>query len=76
MTQEAVVRWKQWLVSWLVVWPLSVSMPWALAALLELADLRLPGWLFKMLVAGLISFNMVYWLMPQSSRLMARWLVR
>ncbi|MGY2440944.1 hypothetical protein [Pseudomonas sp. SDO52101_S400] len=76
MTPETGARWKQWLVSWLVVWPLSVSMPWALAALLELADLRLPGWLFKMLVAGLISFNMVYWLMPQSSRLMSRWLLR
>ncbi|MFJ4194192.1 hypothetical protein [Pseudomonas sp. NPDC089534] len=75
MSVEA-ARWKQWLLSWLIVWPLSVSMPWALAAVLEMGNLQVPGWLFKAIVAGLISFNMVYWLVPRSHRLMARWLLR
>ncbi|MOA61719.1 hypothetical protein D3C78_1869290 [compost metagenome] len=51
-------------------------MPWGLAALLEVANLQWPAWLFKVVVAGLISFNMVYWMLPLSARLTARWLLR
>ncbi|MHC8338950.1 hypothetical protein [Pseudomonas sp. HLT2-19-2] len=74
--RATVARWKQWLLSWSVVLPLSVFMPGFLAVLLELSDLHLPAWLFKVLVAGLVSFNMVYWLMPMTTRLMSRWLLR
>ncbi|WP_415767296.1 hypothetical protein [Pseudomonas sp. ZB1P45] len=70
-----VERWKQWLLSWMIVLPLTVFVPWVLAALLELSDLRLPIWLFKVAVAGVVSFSMVYGLMPLTTRLMSRWLL-
>ena len=76
MSSNTGARWKQWVLSWLVVLPLTVSMPWGLATLLELADLEGPGWLFKVVVAGLISFNMVYWMLPLSARLLSRWMLR
>ncbi|MNB55900.1 hypothetical protein D3C87_473390 [compost metagenome] len=76
MSSPSGARWKQWVLSWLIVLPLSVSMPWGLAALLEVANLQWPAWLFKVVVAGLISFNMVYWMLPLSARLTARWLLR
>lgn len=71
-----VARWKQWVLSWMIVLPLTVFLPWGLAVLLELADLRWPVWVFKVTVAGLVSFNMVYWLMPFTTRLMSRWLLK
>lgn len=76
MSSHPGARWKHWVLSWLIVLPLSVSMPWGLAALLEMSNLHWPAWLFKVVVAGLISFNMVYWMLPLSARLMARWLLR
>ena len=76
MSSSTGARWKQWVLSWLVVLPLTVSMPWGLATLLELVDLEWPGWLFKVVVAGLISFNMVYWMLPLSARLLSRWMLR
>ncbi|MFJ5239208.1 hypothetical protein ACIP86_21190 [Pseudomonas neuropathica] len=76
MSSPSGARWKQWVLSWLIVLPLSVSMPWGLAARLEVANLHWPAWLFKVVVAGLISFNMVYWMLPLSARLTARWLLR
>ncbi|MBP5953921.1 hypothetical protein [Pseudomonas sp. P42] len=76
MSSNTGARWKQWVLSWLVVLPLTVSMPWGLATLLELVDLEWPGWLFKVVVAGLISFNMVYWMLPLSARLLSRWMLR
>ena len=76
MSSSTGARWKQWVLSWLVVLPLTVSMPWGLATLLELADLEWPGWLFKVVVAGLISFNMVYWMLPLRARLLSRWMLR
>ncbi|MET1078796.1 MAG: antibiotic biosynthesis monooxygenase [Pseudomonas sp.] len=73
--RAAVARWKQWLLAWLVVLPLSVSMPGLVTTVLEFSDLQLPLWLFNVVVAGLVSFNMAYWLMPITTRLMSRWLV-
>lgn len=70
-----VARWKQWLVSWAVVLPLTVVMPWILSTLLDLAGLQPPLWLFKTVLAGLVSLSMVYWLMPMSTRLLSRWLL-
>lgn len=69
-------RWKQWLLSWVVVLPLTVFIPWLLSAVLELTELDLPVWLFKVMVAGVVSLSMVYWLMPLTTHTMSRWLLR
>jgi len=74
-SRVTVERWKQWLLSWMIVLPLTVLVPWFLAALLEWSDLLLPVWMFKVAVAGVVSFSMVYGLMPLTTRLMSRWLL-
>ncbi|MDP2746743.1 antibiotic biosynthesis monooxygenase [Pseudomonas sp.] len=71
-----VARWKQWLLSWVVVLPLTVFIPWIMSAVLERTELDLPAWLFKVMVAGLVSLGMVYWLMPWATRALSRWLLR
>mgnify|MGYP006195928269 CR=1 FL=1 len=39
-------------------------------------QLNLPAWLLKVLVAGLVSLSMVYWLIPTTTRTFSRWLLR
>jgi uncharacterized protein len=36
----------------------------------------MPAWLLEVMVAGLISLSMVYWLMPIATRTLSRWLLR
>ena len=74
--RATVARWKQWLLSWVVVLPLTVLIPWIMSAVLERTELDLPAWLFKVMVAGLVSLGMVYWLMPWTTRALSRWLLR
>lgn len=75
-SRVTVARWKQWLLSWGIVLPLTVFIPWAMSAFLELIQLNLPTWLLKVLVAGLVSLSMVYWLIPITTRTFSRWLLR
>lgn len=71
-----VARWKQWLLSWVIVFPLTVFIPWMMSVFVNLTELNMPAWLLEVLVAGLISLSMVYWLMPVATRTLSRWLLR
>ncbi|MDI3357959.1 antibiotic biosynthesis monooxygenase [Pseudomonas sp. UYIF39] len=68
-------RWKQWLLTWGVVLPLSSVISWLLGAGLSVVDLELPLLLFKLISSALLSLIMVYWAMPTVSRLASRWLL-
>ncbi|NMM39945.1 antibiotic biosynthesis monooxygenase [Pseudoalteromonas arctica] len=75
-TRVTVARWKQWLLSWGIVLPLTIIIPWAMSAFFELAHLNIPSYFSQVLVAGLVSLSMVYWLMPLATRTLSRWLLR
>jgi len=75
-SRVTVARWKQWILSWAIVLPLTALVPWMVTAFIEHTGLNMPIWLFKLLVAGLISLSMVYWLMPTATRTLSRWLLR
>ena len=69
-------RWKQWVLSTMAVFPLTVLMPWLVHSI---ADPLAPGMhdlVLKGVIATLISGVMVYWLMPTLIRLAGRWLSR
>jgi antibiotic biosynthesis monooxygenase (ABM) superfamily enzyme len=67
-------RWKQWVLSTMAVFPLTMLMPWLVHLI---ADPLVPGLhylLVKGVIATLISGVMVYSLMPTLIRLAGRWL--
>lgn len=69
-------RWKQWLTTVSVIWPLTLLMPITLAPLFEVFPfLGIPGvrqLLSSMILVGLV----VYVVMPHYTRLIAKWLSR
>jgi antibiotic biosynthesis monooxygenase (ABM) superfamily enzyme len=69
-------RWKQWLLSALAVFPLTVIIPWLVHTAGDPLVLGLPVLLVKAIIAAMISGVMVYWLMPTFVRLAGKWLVR
>lgn len=69
-------RWKQWILSTMAVFPLTVVIPWLVHMVATPLAPSLPSLLLKALIATLISGVMVYWLMPAFVRLFGRWLVR
>ena len=69
-------RWKQWILSTMAVFPLTVVIPWLVNMVATPLAPSLPGLPLKALNATLISGVMVYWLMPAFVRLFGRWLSR
>jgi uncharacterized protein len=69
------VRWKQFLITWSAIFPLSFLIPMVVAA-----PLRWLGWHNKLVVATVVSalavFMMVYVIMPRYTRLVRHWLFR
>jgi len=66
-------RWKQWIVTTSVIWPLSVIVPWALAPLFALPWLG-GGLVRQGVTAGLIVALVVYVIMPRYVKAVAGWL--
>jgi antibiotic biosynthesis monooxygenase (ABM) superfamily enzyme len=69
-------RWKQWILSTMAVFPLTVVIPWLVDMGASALTIVLPSLLLKALIATSISGVMVYWLMPLFVRLFGRWLLR
>lgn len=70
------VPWKQFLITWSAIFPLTIVVPWLLQPLFENVPLLgslLPN---KALVAACIVFLMVYVLMPPYTRALSKWLFR
>lgn len=75
-TTSSPVRWKQWLVTGSVIYPLVLLVPYALASLgarLGLPDNR---YLLALLSTAIIVGLMVYVIMPRYTHLVRRWLFR
>lgn len=68
-------RWKQWLLTWGVVLPLSIVISSLVDAGLSGVDLEVPLLLVKLISSALLSLVMVYWAMPTVSLLASRWLL-
>jgi uncharacterized protein len=70
------VRWKQWLVTWSAIFPLSVLMPLLILPLLKLLHVPHNAYLNAFFISGTIVFIMVYLLMPHYTKLVKKWLYK
>ncbi|MDR6562865.1 MULTISPECIES: antibiotic biosynthesis monooxygenase [unclassified Arcicella] len=73
---KAPVRWKQYLVTWSAIYPLSLIIP--LLILPVLRDLNFPQirYLDALFISGVIVFLMVYVVMPHYTKLIKNWLYK
>jgi len=74
--QKVPVRWKQYLVTWSAIFPLSIIIP--LIILPILSALRFPEnrFLNSFVISGTIVFIMIYLLMPKYTKLIKKWLYK
>ena len=68
--------WKQWLVTWSAIFPLSIVVPWVVVTVLSHLGLAHDSIIHKAAVTAGIVFLMVYVVMPRYTRLVASWLFR
>lgn len=70
------LRWKQFLVTWSAIYPLSIIIPILLLPILRLIGLPQNRFLDALFVSCVIVFIMVYFLMPNYTRLIKSWLYK
>ncbi|MDF3839664.1 hypothetical protein P3W85_43025 [Cupriavidus basilensis] len=68
--------WKQWLVTWSAILPLSIVVPWVVVPMLAHLGFAHDSFMDKAAVTAAIVFLMVYVVMPRYTRLVARWLFK
>lgn len=68
------VRWKQFLVTWSAIYPLSLGVPLVIVPAMQAAGLPANRLLTGLLVTGAIVGLMVYVVMPHYTQLVRRWL--
>ncbi len=68
------VRWKQWLVTWSAIFPLSVLIPLLVLPILEILHFQHNRYLHALVISGTIVFIMVYMLMPHYTKRIKKWL--
>lgn len=70
------VRWKQFLVTWSAIYPLSLLVPMLLLPLLRLLKIPANHYSDGLLISGCIVFLMVFVIMPNYTRLIRKWLFK
>jgi uncharacterized protein len=75
-TQKAPVKWKQYLVTWSAIYPLSIGIPILLLPLLKALHIPDNKLIHSFFVSGVVVFIMVYLLMPNYTRLIKKWLYK
>lgn len=68
------VRWKQFLLTWSVIYPLVLGVPLLIVLMLQALGVPPIPPLSTLVVTGVIVFLMVYIIMPRYTRLVQRWL--
>jgi len=68
------VRWKQFLVTWSAIFPLSLLGPFVIIPLLHKSGMPQDRYLDALCVTGVVVFLMVYVVMPRYTKLVHRWL--
>jgi uncharacterized protein len=63
--------WKQWLVTWSAILPLSIVVPWVVAPVIAHLEFAHDSFMNKAIV-----FLMVYVVMPRYTRLVAHWVFK
>jgi hypothetical protein len=70
------VKWKQYVVTWSAIYPLSLLIPELLLPICRTLNLPDNRFLHSLLISGTVVFIMVYLLMPGYTRLIKKWLYK
>ena len=70
------VRWKQYLVTWSAIYPLSIFTPLLILPLLRAMNFSQSRYIDSFFISGTIVLIMVYVLMPNYTKLIKKWLYR
>ncbi|PJJ66951.1 antibiotic biosynthesis monooxygenase [Chryseobacterium geocarposphaerae] len=70
------VRWKQFLVTWSAIYPLSLLIPLVLLPFLRLLKIPANHYSDGLLISGCIVFLMVFVVMPNYTKLIRKWLFK
>lgn len=74
--QKQAKRYKQFLVTWSVIFPLTIFVPWILHPVFHtIPFLGMPG-ISNLLISGMIVGLLMYAIMPPYTRMIATWLYR
>lgn len=74
--QKPPVRWKQYLVTWSAIYPLSIVVPLIVLPILKMAHVPENRFINSFFISGTVVLIMVYWLMPNYTRIIKRWLYK
>lgn len=74
--QNAPVQWKQYLVTWSAIYPLSIIVPLIVLPILKMLHVPETKFVTSFFVSGSVVFIMVYLLMPNYTRLIKKWLYK
>jgi antibiotic biosynthesis monooxygenase (ABM) superfamily enzyme len=72
--QNVPVRWKQYLVTWSAIYPLSILVPLFVFPTLKVLNFPENKFISSFFVSGIVVFIMVYFLMPKYTLLIKKWL--
>ncbi|WP_291089353.1 antibiotic biosynthesis monooxygenase [Flavobacterium sp. BFFFF1] len=70
------VRWKQYLVTWSAIFPLSMLIPLGVIPVLNLFNIPENKVIHSFFVSGVVVFIMIYLLMPRYTKLIKNWLYK
>lgn len=73
---KAPVRWKQYLVTWSAIYPLSLFVPLIILPFFRFVNLPQNHYLESVIVSGTIVCLMVYVIMPHYTKLIKNWLYK
>ena len=74
--QKPPVRWKQYLVTWSAIYPLSILIPLLVLPILKSLNVPENKLINSFFISGVIVFIMIYLLMPRYTRLIKKWLYK
>lgn len=74
--QKVPVRWKQYLVTWSAIYPLSIIIPLFVLPILKTLNFPESRFINSFFISGVVVLIMVYLLMPNYTRLIQKWLYK
>lgn len=74
--QKIPARWKQYLVTWSAIYPLSTLIPLLVLPVLKILNFPENRFINSLFISGVIVATMVYLIMPNYTKLIKKWLYK
>jgi antibiotic biosynthesis monooxygenase (ABM) superfamily enzyme len=74
--QKVPARWKQYLITWSAIYPLSVLIPLLVLPTLKILNFPENRFINSLFISGVVVLIMIYLLMPNYTKLVRKWLYK